>query len=52
MRRTGGDSCEGVARQVLGVNLEEPDFWLESLELVQRDLERFESLLPRVFPSP
>ncbi len=52
LRRSGGDSCEGVARQVLGVNLEEPDFWLESLELVQRDLERFESLLPRVFPSP
>lgn len=51
LRRTGSDSCEGVAREVLGVNLEEPDFWLESLELVQGDLERFEALLPRVFPS-
>jgi oligoendopeptidase F len=52
LRRTGGDSCEGVARQALGVDLGEPDFWLESLDLVQRDLERFEKLLPRVFASP
>lgn len=48
LRRTGSASCEEVARQALGVDLEEPGFWLDSLAMVERDLERLELLLPRL----
>ncbi len=52
LRSTGSASCEEVARRALGVNLEEPDFWLESLDLVESDLARFENLVPRLLPTP
>lgn len=51
LRLTGSASCEDVARQALGVDLERPEFWLDSLALVERDLERFEEILPRVRPT-
>ncbi|MDJ0868464.1 MAG: M3 family oligoendopeptidase [Myxococcota bacterium] len=41
LRLTGSDSAEGVARRALGVELEEPAFWNASIDLVERDLERY-----------
>jgi oligoendopeptidase F len=37
LRRTGSDSAEGVAREALGVDLEEPDFWSASIDLIDAD---------------
>ena len=45
LRRTGTDSCEGTARQVLGVDLEKPGFWRESLRLVEQDWLELQSML-------
>jgi oligoendopeptidase F len=48
LRLTGSDTCENVARRSLGVDLGEPQFWLESVALVEEDLKRFTELAPRV----
>ncbi|MDO5296675.1 MAG: M3 family oligoendopeptidase [bacterium] len=45
LRRTGTDSCEGVAWQVLGADLETPGFWRESLDLVAQDWRELQSLI-------
>lgn len=45
LRLTGSDSCEGVARRSLGVDLEKPDFWLTAMAGVERDLEEFQKLV-------
>ncbi len=42
LRRTGSADPEVLAREALGVELARPDFWLESLDLVDDDLRRFE----------
>ena len=48
LRLTGQDTAENVARRALGVDLEEPQFWLDSIALVAEDLQRFEALLPAI----
>ena len=48
LRLTGSDTAENVARRALGVELETPDFWLDSIALVEEDLARFSELVPRV----
>jgi pepF/M3 family oligoendopeptidase len=45
---TGSDSAENVARQALGVDLEKPDFWNASIDLIAADLVQLEALLPDV----
>lgn len=42
LRATGQGTAEKVARDALGVDLESPDFWRETLSMVADDLERFE----------
>lgn len=42
LRMAGSDTAENVARTCLGVDLEQPNFWNASIDLVERDLERFE----------
>jgi len=37
LRRTGSDTAEGVARAALGVDLERPDFWNASIDLIDAD---------------
>ncbi|ACY19328.1 M3 family oligoendopeptidase [Haliangium ochraceum] len=44
LRRTGSASAEQVAREGLGVDLESPDFWNASLDVIEADLGRFEQL--------
>lgn len=46
LKLTGYRSCEQVANQALGVNLEEPDFWNSALALIAADVEAFEALTP------
>ena len=41
LRSTGSGSAEAVAREALGVDLEKPDFWNASLDLVEATLEEF-----------
>lgn len=41
LRDTGSASAEEVAQRHLGVDLERPEFWNESIDLVEADLEKF-----------
>ena len=41
LRSTGSLPAEEVAKRSLGVNLEAPDFWHASLDLIERDLALF-----------
>ncbi len=45
LRLTGSDTCEGVARRSLGVDIEAPEFWHTALRPTERELDRFESLV-------
>ncbi len=46
LRLTGRDTAEAVAKKALGIDLETPDFWLESIREVEADLSRFEAIVP------
>ena len=48
LRATGSASAEVVARDSLGIDLQQPAFWNESIDLIAEDLREFERLLPRV----
>ncbi len=43
LQRTGSDSAENLARSLLGVDLEAPDFWNASIDLIESALVRFEA---------
>ena len=40
LRLTGSDSAEGVAKRCLGVDLEQPDFWHASIDLIENGIGR------------
>jgi oligoendopeptidase F len=42
LRQTGSDTAEGVARSALGVDLEQPEFWNASIDLLETELARYE----------
>lgn len=42
--KTGSDTAEAVARDVLEVDLGKPDFWRSSIDLIAEDLQQFETL--------
>jgi oligoendopeptidase F len=52
LRLTGSDSAENVARRCLGVDLEQPDFWHESIDLIEAGLADFESAIDGLFDPP
>ena len=41
LRLTGSDTAEAVAMRSLGVDLERPDFWQASVDLIEEDLLEF-----------
>jgi oligoendopeptidase F len=45
LRRTGSESVESLARNVLGVDLQTPTFWNQSIDRVESDLQQFEKLV-------
>lgn len=49
LQRTGSDSAENLARSLLGVDLEAPDFWNASIDLIESDLVRFEEAADALF---
>jgi len=49
LRLTGRDTAENVARASLGAELEGPDFWNASLDLIEADLGRFETAVDGQF---
>ncbi|HSE84280.1 MAG TPA: M3 family metallopeptidase, partial [Thermodesulfobacteriota bacterium] len=51
LRLTGSDTAENVAKQSIGRNLEEPDFWVEAIRTLEEPLEQLEGLLPKVLLS-
>ena len=42
LRLTGSDTAEGVARRALDVDLETPDFWEASIDLIDSDFQRWQ----------
>lgn len=49
LRMTGSDSAEAVAKRCLGVDLEQPDFWHASIDLIEQDWPRFEASADALF---
>lgn len=45
LRRTGTAPAEALAHEVLGVDLRDPAFWHESIDLIEADLQSFEALV-------
>lgn len=43
LRMTGAATAEEVARQCLGVDLKGPELWNASIDLIEEDLQRFET---------
>ncbi len=48
LRLTGSDTAENVAKRALDVDLESPEFWRNSIKLVEQDLAQWESIVPGV----
>jgi oligoendopeptidase F len=49
LQATGRMSTEQVAQEFLGVDLSQPEFWRQSLALVEADLRQFQELATRVY---
>lgn len=49
LQATGRASAETVAREHLGVDLGKPDFWLDSLAMVETDLQQFRALSEKLY---
>ena len=49
LRLTGSDTAENVARQALGRNLEDVEFWAEAIRSLEEPLDSLEILLPDLF---
>jgi oligoendopeptidase F len=45
LRLTGYHTCEEVAREALGVDLGQPDFWQSALDLIAADVAEFERVV-------
>jgi oligoendopeptidase F len=48
LRRTGSETAEDVARTSLGIDLRRPEFWHESIDLIEADAQRFEAAVAAV----
>jgi oligoendopeptidase F len=44
LRRTGSAPAEVIAKETLGVDLQKPDFWRASIQLIEQDWRRFQEL--------
>ena len=51
LRRTGSDTAEGVAREALGVDLEKPDFWNASIDLIDGDARQWSESVASLAPG-
>lgn len=49
LQATGRRTAEQVARENLQVELNQPQFWLDSLALVEKDMQQFEALAREVY---
>ncbi len=48
LRQTGSDTAEAVAKRSLGVDLEKPDFWQASLDLIEGDFSEFRRVIDQI----
>jgi oligoendopeptidase F len=51
LRLTGSDTAENVVRRTLGRDLENPQFWNETILSLEEPLRRLEALLPTILPA-
>jgi oligoendopeptidase F len=49
LRSTGSDSAEGVAMRCLGVDLEQPEFWHSSIDLIEQAWLGYETSVDALF---
>lgn len=45
---TGSDTAENVAKKTIGIDLEKPDFWIESVKSLIEPLEILRKLIPKL----
>jgi oligoendopeptidase F len=45
LRQTGRDRVEAVVQSCVGVDLQQPDFWQASIDLIEEDLGRWEKVV-------
>jgi oligoendopeptidase F len=51
LRLAGSDTAENVVKQTIGVDIEKPDFWADSITSLEEPLTRLQAILPRVLPE-
>jgi oligoendopeptidase F len=51
LRRTGSDTPENVVKQTIGVDLQKPEFWSESIRSLEQPLIELQALAPRVMTT-
>jgi len=51
LRRTGSDTPENVVKQTIGVDLQKPEFWSESIRSLEQPLIELQALAPRVITT-
>jgi oligoendopeptidase F len=52
LRRTGSATCETAAREALGSDITQPDFWADAVRSVEHPLKELESLAPKLAARP
>jgi len=48
LQRSGNDTVENVVAQCLGVDLTQPDFWVEAIHSLKEPHRRLEQLMPQI----
>lgn len=48
LRLAGSDTAENVVQQCIGIDLEKPDFWIESITSLEKPLIQLETLAPKI----
>ncbi len=48
LRLAGSDTAENVVKQCIGIDLEKPDFWIESITSLEKPLIQLETLAPKI----
>jgi len=51
LRLTGSDTAERVAKQSIGEDLEQPDFWVRAIRTLEEPLAQLEELIPTMVKS-
>lgn len=51
LRLAGSDTAENVVKRTIGVDIENPEFWMGAIRTLEEPLHRLQSILPKVAPD-